>query len=285
MTSTRSRAVRACSAAAAAAACLVGLPAHGQTVFSASGATAAEVTPAIDAFRASLGTLNPNVVGSAGSGRREINWDGVPDNFASPNNFPGNFFNVNSPRGVVFTTPGTGFQVSADSMNPTSTPTQFGNIDPAYPGLFSPFSQERLFTPIGSNLLDVGFFVPGTSQAALTRGFGVVFSDVDLAATTSLSFFDASTSLLGTFFASVSPGNEGFSFLGIDFGTARVARVRIVNGTQVLAAGNVSQDLVVMDDFLFGEPILAAIPEPETYALLLGGLAFVAWAGRRRKAR
>src|SRR4051794_23156717 len=76
-------------------------------VTSATGANAAAIQTSVDAFRSSLGTLNPNVAGSFGSGRREINWDGVPDNFAAPNNLPANFFNVNSPRGVVFSTPGT----------------------------------------------------------------------------------------------------------------------------------------------------------------------------------
>jgi hypothetical protein len=33
-----------------------------------------------------LGTLNANVPGSFASGRRETNWDGVPDNFAAPTN-------------------------------------------------------------------------------------------------------------------------------------------------------------------------------------------------------
>ena len=31
---------------------------------------------------------------------------------SAPNNLPANFFNVNSPRGVIFATPGTAFQVS-----------------------------------------------------------------------------------------------------------------------------------------------------------------------------
>src|SRR5438046_10299232 len=83
--------------------------------FSASGANPAGIQTTVDAFRTALGTLNPNVVGSFGTGRREINWDGVPDALAAPNNLPPNFFNVNSPRGVVFSTPGSGFQVSANS--------------------------------------------------------------------------------------------------------------------------------------------------------------------------
>src|SRR5688572_8438833 len=63
-------------------------------VTSASGVDVAAVQSAVDAFRASLGTLNPNVAGSFGSGRREINWDGVPDAVSSPNPFPSTFFNI-----------------------------------------------------------------------------------------------------------------------------------------------------------------------------------------------
>jgi hypothetical protein len=39
-----------------------------------------------------------------------INWDGVPHIFASPNSLPANFFNVNSPRRVIFSTPRQRFQ-------------------------------------------------------------------------------------------------------------------------------------------------------------------------------
>jgi len=259
-----------------------------QDVFNASGSEAADIQAQVDAFRSVLGTLNPNVPGSFGGGRREINWDAVPDGFASPNAFPADFFNQNTPgraRGVEFSTPGSGFQVSANAANPTSTPVEFGNIDPAYPEFFETFSPQRLFTAISSNIVDVTFFVPGTSFAALTRGFGVVFTDVDLANTTSLSFFDATNVLIDTFFAPAITGDETFSFLGVDFGSAVVSRVRITTGTEALAAGNVDQDLdrdvVAMDDFIYGEPV-RAIPEPETYALMLAGLAALAAARRRR---
>ena len=77
-------------------------------VRSIGGSNPASIQATVEQFRADLGVLNPNVAGSFAGGRREINWDGVPDAFAAPFNLPPDFFNVNSPRGVVFTTPGTG---------------------------------------------------------------------------------------------------------------------------------------------------------------------------------
>jgi hypothetical protein len=111
-----------------------------------------------------LGPKNPNVVGSFPDGRREINWDGVPDAVAAPNRMPPDFFNVNSPRGAVFFTPGTGFQISADSDNPTHTPVLFGNLQPAFPLRFRAFSPERLFTSLGSSIVETTFFEPGTRR-------------------------------------------------------------------------------------------------------------------------
>ena len=111
------------------------------TVVTASG----DIRTKVDEFRNALGASNGTTVGEQASGRREINWDGVPDNRASPNAFPFNFFNQNAAgtaRGVEFTTSGTGFEVSAALGNPTATPVQFGNINPLYPSLFEPFSPQ-----------------------------------------------------------------------------------------------------------------------------------------------
>src|SRR5438105_10070295 len=177
-------------------------------LFSASGPNPAAIQATVDAFRTALGTLNPNVTGSFDTGRREINWDAVPDAFSAPNNLPANFFNVNSPRGVVFSTPGTGFQVSA---NAGVAPIEFDTINPTYSAAFQTFSAQRLFTAIGSNILDVSFFVPGTTSATSTSAFGAVFTDVDLPATTSLQFFDLNNNSLGTFFATTA--NNGLSFV------------------------------------------------------------------------
>src|SRR5882724_10434476 len=119
--------------------------------FEASGATPADIQTEVDNFRDFLGP-NRGVGGTFPDGRREINWDGVPEAFSAPNLLPANFFNSNSPRGVVFFTLGTGFQVSANSINSTNTPVRFGNIFSVYPALFSTFSPQKLFTALRSTI-------------------------------------------------------------------------------------------------------------------------------------
>jgi len=212
----------------------------------------------VDQFRADLGGANNGVGGTFSSGRREINWDGVPDSFSSPSILPANFFNANSHRGVLFSTASGVFQVSAKTGNPTLTPVRFGNFNPSYPNEFQTFSPERLFSAIGSTVTDVVFFLPGTTTPAFVSGFGSVFTDVDSATSTTIQYFDQSGVSLGTFAVPASlPGSQNLSFLGVSFNAGeRVSRVRITSGNAALGPDDSPPvtDVVVMDDFVYGEP-------------------------------
>jgi hypothetical protein len=217
---------------------------------------ACDIQGAVDAYRSALGTLNPNQPGSFGSGRREINWDAVPAQFTNTDQFPADFFNGAAPgraRGAVFTTPGTGFRVSDNN---------FKDVNPTYADQFKFFSPVKTFISVGDPVTGVDFFVPGTSTPATTNGFGVVFSDVDHSGSAKLRCFDASGRDLGTYLAPPCPG--GFSFVGVRFAEAVVARVEIISGHKALGADSFdistpnespSSDLVIMDDFIYGEPI------------------------------
>jgi hypothetical protein len=251
------------------AAALLALGAGAQTataapvVRQAAGATAGDIQAAVDQFGTDLGTLNGGGP-PAPSGRRQIVWDGVPAERQSPAFMPENQFrNV----GALFSTPtlGAAFQVSG-AVN------DFANLHATYATDFEAFSAPRVFAPIGSTITDTTFVVPGSTTAAQTNGFGVVFSDVDLAGSASLEFFDATGGSLGSF--PVPPAgnsNATFSFLGVSFNAGeRVGRVRITSGAAPLLAtaspNDITQagaaDLVVMDNFIFGEPQPVPPPPP-----------------------
>lgn len=246
-------------------------------VYNHNAADVAALTPEVDQFRADLGTLNANLPVNLASGRREINWDAVPDALSDPNPLPGSFFNANvapRARGVVLSTPGTGFLLSATAAS--GVPLAFG-----FASDFVPFSGERMFTPLGSTIVDVSFFSPADpSTPALTRGFGAVFEDVEFAGT-SLQYFDALGGLLQS--VDVATGVSGaLSFAGAIFDSAVVARVRITAGTAALISPGLygpGNDGVVMDDFIFGE--LLPVPEPSAWLMMLAGLGALAVVRRR----
>lgn len=253
----------------------------GFITFEAAGGNAAAITPTRDAFRAAVGGgAVAGANGSFGGLRREINWDGVPAASADPNPLPANFFNVTSPRGVVFSTPGTGFLVSANAGE--ATPVLFG-----FPSDFQAFSPQRLFTAVNSNITDVSFFEPGTMNAASTSAFAAIFVDVEVARMTMIQFFDQNNVEIFSRDVLVA-GNQGLSFVGgvADAGE-RIGRVRLTSGLNTISSngvlGNPNDDVVVMDDFLFAEPA-RSVPEPSSMALLTLGLA-ACIAGRRRLRR
>ena len=231
----------------------------------AGGANAAAIQATVDQFRTDLGGSNNGVGGSFTTGRREINWDGVPDNFSEPNNLPLNFFNVNSPRGVIFNAieDATGAalnQFAVSSNTASGVPVRFGNLNAAYPNILQTFSAQRLFTVRNTHIMEVSFFIPGTKIPATVSGFGVIFADVDSAAGGDRSLirvYGADGIQLSA--ASAPVADTGLSFVGISFNAGeRIARVVIESGNAGLSATNNdganNVDIVAMDDFIYGEP-------------------------------
>ena len=223
------------------------------TVTSASGA--ANLAAKVEAFRTALGTLNGGTDGQQSSGRREINWDGAVANpFNNRDDFPGDFFNSNVKAGATFTTAGTGFRNDS---------TLFSDVNPAYARQFAFFSANKIFSPVGSNQLDQVFRVAGHPTPATVRGFGVVFSDVDVAEKTTVQLFASDGSSLGTFAAPIRGDAAGLSFISVLFDEPIIARARITLGTGALGAGvndisaGGSTDVVVIDNVIYGEPTSA----------------------------
>lgn len=232
-----------------------------------SGANAAALQATVDQFRADLGgALNPNNGTSFPDGRREVNWDGVPDQFAEPNNLPPNFFNVNSPRGIVFHTlaepAGTTFNQFAVSSNAASgVPVRFGNINALYTTQFQTFSAQKLFVARGTNTLMVNFFKPGTTTPATTSGFGLVLADVDGATSPTRTIIYAYAPDGSQMFAGSAPAFDGgLSFVGVSFNAGeRIGHVVIRSGTTPIGPtaddnAGAGIDVVAMDDFIYGEP-------------------------------
>jgi hypothetical protein len=242
------------------------------TVFQAAGPTVASIQNTVDQYRAALGaTDNGNTAGPLADGRREINWDGAGGAATNTAPAPTPFDGFRNNRGARFATPGTGFvQATAQGMT-----DHFANQ--SYVTIFQPFSNQRLFSSDGSTITNVEFFVPiganvppGTlaDNPATTKGFGAVFTDVDQpngsgpnhingdrSPSTFIEYFGTDGGLLFKSVVPASPGDKSVSFLGIVFTDSRIAKVRITSGDTAPGPNDDgTHDIVMMDDFLYGEP-------------------------------
>jgi len=217
------------------------------TVVTATGDIAAKVAE----FRTLLGDpSNGGTPGPLPAGRREINWDGAAARpFNNQNGFPNDFFNTTVKSGLVYD----GGTFRNDSLS-------FSEINPTYANEFKPFSPKLMFAAISSHFIDAVFEVPGAATPAVVTGFGAVFSDVDVDQVTSLELFDKDGKSLGRFFVPKRTDANGLSFVGVKFDVPVVASVHIVCGNGNLRAetnditDGGTADLVVVDNFLFGEP-------------------------------
>ena len=239
-------------------------------VFQAAGPDAASIQGTVDAYRADLGGLvNGNNPGPLTSGRREINWDGGSPAVMTTTAPVTPFDTFLNTRGSRFTTPGTGLS----QATPTGLATLFNNR--TYVNIFTTFSPSRLFTPVGSNITEGLFFIPGSNggMPAAVSGFGAVFTDVDQPdgsegsernergrhrsheANTLIEYFDKNGELIFSANVPSTPGDGGLSFFGVVFDDARIARVRITTGDTAPGRNDDNNhDIVMMDDFIYGEP-------------------------------
>ena len=223
-------------------------PPFGRAVIAVSG----DIADTVAAFRNLLGASNGATAGEQATGRREINWDGAAANaFDNSNTFPADFFNTTAKVGAVFTTDGTGFRNDS---------TKFAEVNPTYSDQFEFFSANKIFAPVGSNMLDVLFQVAGQPTPAVSSGFGIVFSDVDVANATTIELFAQDGTSLGVIAAPVRSDSTGLSFVGVSFDRPVIARVRVTLGTGALGVGvddisaGGAKDLVVLDNLIYGEP-------------------------------
>ena len=114
-------------------------------------------------------------------------------------------------------------------------------------------------------------FGAGTLNVALDQGYAQVGLFVGQATAYSLSvgFFDAANNLLGTVL--VADGQDSVTFAGWRSDGAAIASVRIVNavdnGFRIAAQSGYFQ---------------AAVPEPATWAMMIGGFGLAGAAMRRR---
>lgn len=242
------------------------------TVYSGTGKDS--VTLTLSAFREAIG----------GDAASRISWDGVKldGTDANPNTrvidlgktveIPvDRFRNVGAIYADPYTVSGDGFA----SVNP-GTEWEF----PA----FSPNNTFAMFDPEGGKFKDrqiqQTFVLPGTDTAAGTRGFGVVFIDVELQNSSTIEYFGTDAYgqqvSLGKFAAPTGKSGEP-QFVGVVFDAPIITGVTVTPGARALFSfdGQYVQpfgdedlhdgiDLAVTDDFLFAKPEAAqTAPSPE----------------------
>lgn len=219
-----------------------------------------QLTPAFEAFRGLLGgENNGNTPEAKPTGHRQINWDAD----VVPFKMPGDFFANTVPRGLVITTS----DQYDNEFLVSNPPPSSGFHDDKFNSVvgddlakqFTTFSEKRLFSPLNDNEIFINFVDPGnTHKKARVTGYGAVFTDVDSGRSVKMEFLDYQGCKLAE--VVVPPQPSGLSFLGVNFGTAAVVdQVKIRLGDVAIGSAQSSVrgrrlDVVVMDDFLYGEP-------------------------------
>ena len=208
----------------------------------------------IDQFRELLGPLNSGA--ASASGRREINWDGVPDELLGKP-LPDDFFNPTGPGAPIARQ--RGLMYSPEKGEFVVSKLNFADINALAAEGFRPFSGTNTFANTTNSSWPVTFRVPGETTEASVKGFGAVFSDVDQSNSSFIELFDGTESL-GRYFIPPHDQSNSFSFLGIYLkSNQKITRIE-VGHPGVLSDGKADisnggpKDLIVLDDFFYSEP-------------------------------
>jgi hypothetical protein len=222
-------------------------------ILRATTSVSGEVDASISAFAAAIGAVDnkgaPNLHDA--TGRRGVNWDGVPAQFTNTDAFPATFFNLTATRGLEYISATGGLRVSDN---------HFADVNPTYATDLIPFSDPRMFAPVGTNRAEIRFRIPGTDTAAVVQSFGAVVVDVDKPNTTRLQAYDKDDRLIADVPVPVRADPDEYSLIGVQFDRPAIARIVMTLGDTPIGAGvnDVSSggtaDVVVLDDLLYSEP-------------------------------
>jgi hypothetical protein len=225
------------------------LSADNETVITSNG----DIANDVNTFKSSLGNLN-TTTGVTG-GRREINWDAVPDSFALTN-IPNDFFNPTGVNASIALQRGFKYDIAG---NFRVSKNGFGEIKTEAIADIQPFSGTKTFANTSAFEWPVGFKVAGQNLDAAVKAFGVVFVGVNLENTSYIEPFSGNKSL-GKFYAKAYNNISRHSFVGVRFVSSIITTVKIVHGNGIIGSNEKditndgTKDLVALDDIIYSEP-------------------------------
>ena len=244
-------------------------------VFQAAGPNAASIQSTVDAFRAALGEPNNGNNPGQPSGRREINWDGGGNNDTTdyprlrrstcswtpeaPGLPPWGRACRRLPRRVG---PRVAWPCSS-TIRPTATFSAPSALCACSPRSAATSPKRASSSPAPTGLPQQRSVVSARSSPTWTSRMDShgTSSREPAGASTRIEYFDVDGKLIFSGFVPASPGDGSLSFFGVVFPDARIAQVRITTGNVAPGPDDDGQnDIVMMDDFLYGEP--QPIPSP-----------------------
>jgi hypothetical protein len=210
--------------------------------------------------------------GSASAGVVSLNFEGINATYPSGYAFIGDFYNGGmSSDGTTGTNYGIGFSSNAQAICLNSLTVDCSNTSRG--GMAPGSDQGGLFFLSGAEtFMNVA--------AGFTTGFSFNYSSAVVGAVNVYDGANGTGIILGTL--NLNPNLGSCPGYGASFCPFSPSGVNFAGTAHSIGFAGVANE-IVFDDVTFGSNV-PGVPEPETYALMLAGLATVAGIARRRKA-